>query len=54
MCDIQAEIIEIGLIHVYIYCRTTEAAPRRYSITKVFLKFCKIHRETPVPEPFFN
>ena len=32
----------------------TEAVTQRCSVKKVFLKFCKIHRKTPVPESLFN
>ena len=33
--------------------QTVEAVARRRSVEKVFLKLCKIHRKTPVPEPLF-
>ena len=32
----------------------SEAVAQRCSVKKVFLKFRKIHRKTPVPEPLFN
>ena len=32
-------------------CRSSH---RRSSVKTVLLKFCKIHRKTPVPESFFN
>ena len=32
----------------------TEAVTQRRSVKKVFLKFCKLHRKTPVPESLFN
>ena len=31
-----------------------EAVVRRCSVKTVLLKFCKIYRKTPAPEPLFN
>lgn len=47
MCDIQTEIIKIGLLHLNIYFKTTEANFRRCSVTKVFLKISRPVLESP-------
>ena len=37
------------------FCKTSlVAAPQRYSVKKVFYKFCKIHRKKTVQGLFFN
>ena len=53
ICKVFTEVFLIARIP-YSIVLITEGIVQRCSVKKVLLKFCKIHRKTPVPESLFK